>query len=317
MDIENEEYLDSLDEVFDEVDDDGYQTDIDDEEPAEEATEQEETEEDTDTAANDAEDEPAVETQEEAESVETSEEEKIQEAEKDGAQTDAKADEPIVEQKFVVKVNKELREVSYKDAPAYIQKGMDYDRIKEKLENTQKELESSKSYMETLQMAAEQSGVTVDQLLYGVRIGILKGQGFTDAEAKAELRSQNLEKQIQELQKQKNPAPAEPAPAPVDAKAERAQKEIEEFARNFPEVKLTEELVGKLVPDVQKGMTLTSAYLKMERDQLKRQLEQQTADRKAADQNRKNRAKATASQRDSGGGRNKDLSDIFEAELFK
>jgi hypothetical protein len=118
------------------------------------------------------------------------------------------------------------------------------------------------------------------------------------------------------LQKQKK-TEAEPEQAPADTKAERAQREIEEFARNFPDVKLTEELVGKLVPDVQKGMTLTSAYLKMERDQFKQQLAQQTAERKAAEQNKKNRAKAPASMRDSGGGRTKDLSDIFEAELFK
>jgi hypothetical protein len=315
MDIENEEYLNSLDEVFDDIDD-GYQTDSDDDSTAEEVADTENAEEDTEPAAEESEDDTGDEAVEEPESVETSEEEKSQEAEKDGAEVKAEAENPISEQKFVVKVNKETREVSYQDAPAWIQKGMDYDRVKGKLETAEQELGKSRAYMETLQLAAEQSGVTVDQLLEGVHIGILKGQGYTEAEARAELRNQRLEKQIQDLQKQKK-TEAEPEPAPADTKAERAQREIEEFSRNFPDVKLTEELVGKLVPDVQKGMTLTSAYLKMERDQLKQQLAQQTAERKAAEQNKKNRAKAPASMRDSGGGRTKDLSDIFEAELFK
>ena len=54
----------------------------------------------------------------------------------DGAEGEAEADKPIPEQKFTIKVNKEIKEVSYEDAPAWIQKGMDYDRVKNQLETS-------------------------------------------------------------------------------------------------------------------------------------------------------------------------------------
>lgn len=306
----------SFDEFFDAFDGaDGNQTDT-----AEDIAEPETTEEPEEEVADDAE----AEAQDEPESAETSEEADDDKAEKDGAEGEPEAEKPVPEQKFEVKVNGEKREVSYQDAPTWIQKGMDYDRVKGQLETArqekdslQAELDAAKAQTDILKEAAEQSGVSVEQLLEGVHIGVLKAKGMSEAEARAEIRNMRLEKQIQDLSRQKQAPAAEPVQPPADDKETRAQRDLEEFNKNFPDVQLTKELVEKLVDDVQKGLSLTSAYLKYENERLKAEAKQRQQQETARTQNKKNRAKTPGSQNDSGGKRTKDAADDFFAAFEK
>ena len=299
---------------------DGNQTDT-----MEDTAEPEITEEPTEEPAGEDSDDGSVEAQEDPESDETAEEADTGEADKDGAEGNQEPQKDIPEQKFVVKVNKETREVSYQDAPAWIQKGMDYDRVKGQLETAQQEkdslqaeLDAAKAQTDILKEAAAQSGVSVEQLLEGVHIGVLKAKGMSESEARAELRNMRLEKQIQDLAKQKQqPATKQEEEPAADPNAERAQREMEEFARTFPDVELSKELVEKLVPDVQKGMSLTSAYLKQENERLKAEAQQQKQQEAVRSQNKKNRAKTPGSQNDSGGKRTKDVTDDFFAAFEK
>lgn len=294
---------------------DGNQTDTA-EDTAETAATDDQTAEE---AGTDTSEDVAFEVEEGSEDEEFEEGEKTPESEKEVTETKAEADKDISEQKFVVKVNKETREVSYQDAPAWIQKGMDYDRVKGQLDTAQQEratlqaeVDKYKANMDILELAAEAAGVTVESMLEGVQIGMLKSKGMTESEARAELRNLRLEKQIKDLAQQKQQPAAEPAQDPeADEKAERAQRDIEEFNRVFPDVKLTEELVAELVPDVQKGMSLTSAYLKHENTRLKAEAQQRQKQDAAKKQNVKNRAKAPGSMNDSGGQRTKDAYDDF------
>jgi hypothetical protein len=244
----------------------------------------------------------------------------ITEPEEGGAEGKQEGDKAISEQKFVVKVNKETREVSYQDAPAWIQKGMDYDRVKGQLETAQQEqatlqaeVDKYKPHVTLLEQAAEAAGVSLDQMLESVQLGMFRSKGMSDAEARAELRNLRLERQIQDLAKQnQKPSAAEPVQKPeTDEKADRAQRDIDEFSRVFPDVQLTEDLVAKLVPDVQKGMSLTSAYLKMENQRLQTEAQQRQQQEAAKKQNTKNRAKTPGSMNDSGGQRTKDAFDDF------
>ena len=308
-----DEFFDSVDGIFDFDDEGGNQT-----EPAEDTAEVETTEEPA--ADGGAEDDQQA--QEEPESGEPSEEEHGNGAENGGAEGEPEPEKPVSEQKFVVKVNKETREVSYQDAPAWIQKGMDYDRVKGQLEaqlqsnqTLQAEIDKHKPVLEVLELAAQQSGMDLEQMVETVHIGLLKSKGMTEAEAKAEIRAAKAEKQVKDLTEKQKPAQEETPPA-EDVTA-RAQREFAEFRENFPEVQLNDELIEKLAPDVQKGMSLTSAYLKLENARLKAEAEAQKQKEAAAAQNRKNRAKTPGSQRDSGGSKNADLADIFERELFK
>ena len=287
------------------------------EEPTEEPADEDSGDEDSGDGGGEAQEEP--------ESDETAEEADTGEADKDGTEGNQEPQKDIPEQKFVVKVNKETREVSYQDAPAWIQKGMDYDRVKGQLETAQQEkdslqaeLDAAKAQTDILKEAAAQSGVSVEQLLEGVHIGVLKAKGMSESEARAELRNMRLEKQIQDLAKQKQqPATKQEEEPAADPNAERAQREMEEFARTFPDVELSKELVEKLVPDVQKGMSLTSAYLKQENERLKAEAQQQKQQEAVRSQNKKNRAKTPGSQNDSGGKRTKDVTDDFFAAFEK
>lgn len=294
---------------------DGNQT-----EPAEDTAEVETTEEPTyEPAAEDGADD-SQEVQEDTENGESEEGTQRTEPEEGGAEDKQDGDKAISEQKFVVKVNKETREVSYQDAPAWIQKGMDYDRVKGQLETAQQEqatlqaeVDKYKPHVTLLEQAAEAAGVSLDQMLESVQLGMFRSKGMSDAEARAELRNLRLERQIQDLDKQnQKPTAAEPVQKPeTDEKADRAQRDIEEFSRVFPDVQLTEDLVAKLVPDVQKGMSLTSAYLKMENQRLQTEAKQRQQQEAAKKQNTKNRAKTPGSMNDSGGQRTKDAYDDF------
>lgn len=273
-----------------------------------------------DTSDADTDDE-ASETAEDSESGETNDNVNEQEAEEAAAESKEEAEKPITEQKFVVKVNKETREVSYDDAPAWIQKGMDYDRVKGQLENEQKhgqelqtKLDEQKQIMDVLELAAEDSGMSIPELMEHVHLGMLMGKGMTEKEAKAELRALRAEKQVK-TGTDKTAATAETAtPATED---NRAQREVEEFMRNFPGVSLTDEQIQKMKPDVQNGLSMTAAYLKMENARLKAEAEQQKQKDAAAAQIKKNRAKATGSQTDSGGQRTRTAEDDFFAAFEK
>lgn len=302
----------NFDDFFGTFDDgDGYQTD----------SAEDTADEVVDDTSEDIEEQDSEAT-EDSESGETNDNVNEQEAEEVTAESKQEDEKPIPEQKFVVKVNKETREVSYQDAPAWIQKGMDYDRVKGQLENEQRngqelqsKLDAQKPIMDVLELAAENSGLDIPQLLTHVRKGLLIGQGMSEKEAEAEIRAQDAERRAQSAAEQKAATAAkEPAQEPEDNRAER---EVQEFMRNFPGVTLTDEQIEKMRPDVQNGLSMTAAYLKMENARLKAEAEAQKQKDAAAAQIKKNRAKAPGSQRDSGGQRTKTAEDDFFAAFEK
>lgn len=288
---------------------DGNQTDTDDtgdtaaytEEPAD----TEGAEEDTDPA----EDPTDIEASEPAET------DTDDEAEKDAEDSKEEPGQPDPNQKFTIKVNKETREVSLTEMTELAQKGADYDRVKGQLDTIrqneqalQTQVNEQKPFMDFLEMAAEQSGISREQLVESLHINLLKSRGMTEAEARAEIRAATAEKQVKDLTAQQ--AEADKKPAAEDPQA-RMQRDIEEFRKEFPGVELTTDQIRKMGPDIRNGMSMVTAYRNMrnaEKDaeiaELKRQLE-------AEKQNKKNRAKTPGSQRDSGGQRTKDAFDGF------
>lgn len=256
-------------------------------------------------------------TQEAAESPEAGEEsseESTPEQEKkpeDEAENPEAAQEP---QKFTIKVNKGTREVELPEMTELAQKGADYDRVKGQLEtsrtneaNLQKTVDEQAPIMEALQMAAKDAGVDVAELVDTIHVGLLKGKGMTEAEARAEIRASKAEKAVNDLKNK----PAQEEAQEENPNQARAKREIAEFQTAFPGVQLDQETLDKLAPDVQNGMTLTSAYLKLENARLTAKLEEQKRALEAEKQNQKNRRQAAPGQNDSGGGREKDAFDDF------
>lgn len=247
-------------------------------------------------------------------SAETAEEENGKEADKDGTEETSEPESNDPEQKFVVKVNKETREVSYQDAPAWIQKGMDYDRVKEQLDTTrqneqalQDKLTQQGEIIETLELISQAVNVPIPDLLEQLHINAVKGTGKTDEEAKAIVRADKLERQLKVQTAKQEKAQSN----------SRVERELQEFRAAFPEVKLDEALAEKLAPDIRAGMSLTSAYLKAENQRLQAEMQQQQQKEAAAAKNKENRKKAPGSQLDSGGQRTKTAEDDFFAAFEK
>lgn len=289
-----EEFFDAFDAPGE---DDGNQTD-----PETEGTETEET---------------AQEPTGDQETGETDSEESTPEQEKKPENDGGEADKPAETQKFTIKVNKGTREVELPEMTELAQKGADYDRVKGQLETSraneaslQKTVDEQSSIMEVLQLAAKDAGVDVAELVDSIHVGLLKGKGMTEAEAKAEIRAAKAEKAVNDLKNK----PAQEEKPETDSNQERAKREIAEFQTAFPGVQLNQETLDKLAPDVQNGMTLTSAYLKMENARLTAELAEQKRALEAEKQNQKNRRQAAPGQNDSGGGREKDaFEDFFTA----
>lgn len=216
---------------------------------------------------------------------------------------------------FTIKVNKEERTVNREEIISLAQKGADYDRVKEQLSQSrqqnqtlQEQVDKSQGVMETLQMLADGVNMPLDQFVDQLHVNFLMKGGKTEGEAREKIRADRAEKQ---LNASKAKETAEKAQA--EDTQTRAQREIAEFHKDFPNVELTEELCGKLMPDVQSGMSLSNAYRKQENAkkdaeiaELKRQLE-------AEKQNKKNRANSPGSQKDSGGNRSRSPEDDFFA----
>jgi hypothetical protein len=289
-----EEFFDAFDAPGE---DDGNQTD-----PETEGTETEETAQ-----------EPAG----DQETGETDSEESTPEQKKKPENDGSEADKPAETQKFTIKVNKGTREVELPEMTELAQKGADYDRVKGQLEtsrtneaNLQKTVDEQSPIMEVLQLAAKDAGVDVAELVDSIHVGLLKGKGMTEAEARAEIRAAKAEKAVNDLKNK----PAQEEKPETDSNQERAKREIAEFQTAFPGVQLNQETLDKLAPDVQNGMTLTSAYLKMENARLTAELAEQKRALEAEKQNQKNRRQAAPGQNDSGGGREKDaFEDFFTA----
>lgn len=302
--MENISYDDFFD-TFEGADgeNDGNQTDIavDTEEEAEKST-QEDTQQE----------------QDEPEGGETAEEDTEDEAEEVPADGESEPDKDGQEQKFTIKVNKQTREVTLAEMTELAQKGADYDRIRgrydeseQNVQGLQEKLDAQQPLMDIVSSIASDAGMEVPAFLEQVRVNVLMQEGMTEKEAKATIRAQNAEKALND---------AKPAQKPADngdTAPDRAAAEIEEFARAFPGVQLTQEQIDKLMPDVQAGMTLTNAYLKMENARLAAALEARQKSEKAESKNRTNRMKAPRSQRDSGGQNTKDAYEDFFAAFEK
>lgn len=248
------------------------------------------------------------------ETGETDSEESTPEQEKKPENDGGEADKPAETQKFTIKVNKGTREVALPEMTELAQKGADYDRVKGQLETSraneaslQKTVDEQSPIMEVLQLAAKDAGVDVPALVDSIHVGLLKGKGMTEAEAKAEIRAAKAEKAVNDLKNK----PAQEEKPETDSNQERAKREIAEFQTAFPGVQLNQETLDKLAPDVQNGMTLTSAYLKMENARLTAELAEQKRALEAEKQNQKNRRQAAPGQNDSGGGREKDAFEEF------
>lgn len=234
-----------------------------------------------------------------------------EEGEKGDGDGNAAAGEPAKAsdaESFTLKVNKEERTYTREEVISLAQKGADYDRVKDQLATSrqtatelQTKLDSQQEAMEVLSDLAKDTGVDIPALLDNLRIGLLKKRdGLSEDAARERLLRIKAEKENETLK-----AAAKPAEQAEDGK-QKAQRDLAQFRKDFPNVELTQELMDKLLPGVQEGHSLTDSYRQydaQQKDARIAELERQLA---AEKQNKENRASSPGSQKDSGGKRTKD-----------
>ena len=292
--------------------DDDYQTDDDNDTDDSDVTE---TDDDSqDTGSDD---------QDDAEVDDSAEDEDVDDSEDDGADGDGEGDSgnTDADKTFTIKVNKEERTVTLEEMTALAQKGADYDRVKEQntkhqqtIEDLRSKLEgvsSQQAVLDILDTIAQKSGSTLEQLAESLYVNFRKSAGASEDVAREELKSARLEKELNgykakqtQQQEQENDSES------------RVRRDVEEFRREYPSVEITEELVNKLAPDIQNGMSLSAAYRKYEKAQDSAKIAELERKLAAKAQNDKNKKRSPGSQKDSGGRSSKSDYDVFEKALF-
>ena len=190
----------------------------------------------------------------------------------------------------------EVKQVGEADMVILAQKGMDYDRIREKYDE-------SKPVMELFGAFAKQAGMSVQDYVAHIRFQAKQAQGLSEAEAKRSIDLEDREaavsaKEAEEAQRQQEAAQARQAQNSADA---RRQADIAEFQKTFPDAaKDPKSIPAEVWSDVRNGSTLVSAYAKYAVAQANAKA--QAAEQKAetTSQNHRNAGRSTGSMKSAG-----------------
>lgn len=265
-----------------------------DEQTAQDAPETSETAEGEDTAEEEA--EPASETEGAQSAPDGGAAETAAEAgaEAQTETTEQKADAP--EKTWTLRHMDETKNVGEAEMVTLAQKGMDYDRIRAKYDE-------SKPAMEILSIFAKQKGVSVADYVSFLRTEAKKADGLSEAEARRSIELEDREAAVtaREAEQAAERQAAEQANAAANAAAQRRKADIDEFAREYPDVARNPDAIPKEVWDaVAAGSSLTVAYAKYTAKQAREEAERTRSAAQAAQQNIKNAARSTGSMQSAG-----------------
>lgn len=208
--------------------------------------------------------------------------------------TEQKADAP--EKTWTLRHMDETKNVGEAEMVTLAQKGMDYDRIRAKYDE-------SKPAMEILSIFAKQKGVSVADYVSFLRTEAKKADGLSEAEARRSIELEDREAAVtaREAEQAAERQAAEQANAAANAAAQRRKADIDEFAREYPDVARNPDAIPKEVWDaVAAGSSLTVAYAKYTAKQAREEAERTRRAAQAAQQNVKNAARSTGSMQSAG-----------------
>ena len=208
--------------------------------------------------------------------------------------TEQKADAP--EKTWTLRHMDETKNVGEAEMVTLAQKGMDYDRIRAKYDE-------SKPAMEILSIFAKQKGVSVADYVSFLRTEAKKADGLSEAEARRSIELEDREAAVtaREAEQSAERQAAEQANAAANAAAQRRKADIDEFAREYPDVARNPDAIPKEVWDaVAAGSSLTVAYAKYTAKQAREEAERTRSAAQAAQQNIKNAARSTGSMQSAG-----------------
>jgi hypothetical protein len=232
----------------------------------------------------------------ETETKETETEEAKEESKTDEVKDDTKAEvkeEVKEEPKIHVKHLDEERDLTLDEAKVFAQKGMDYDRVKEKWED-------AKDTISFIDAQAKAAGMKRQEFIDYLRTEQKKSSGMTEEDAKRSVELENREAVLAQKE-------AEVAERAKEAEQDRVadskrEADFKAFANRFPDVD-AKNIPKEVWESVKTGESLTVAYLAYENTRL-------TKEKEALEQKVKNAGKSTGSVVTSGGDTQKDIFDV-------
>lgn len=183
------------------------------------------------------------------------------------------------------------REISREEAVQLAQKGMDYDRIREKWDD-------AKETVAFIDEQAKAAGMDRKAFINYLRTEAKKSQGMSEEEAQRAVELENREAavQLREAEEQQRVADEQAQQNAVDAEKERRDADFRRFAAKYPDLKV--ESITEAIPDVWervgKGESLVEIWQEHEINRLK-------TEQAAEEQNAKNAGRSTGSMASSGG----------------
>ena len=212
---------------------------------------------------------------------------------KDEPETQAEGQEAPQADQFELKHLDETRKVGRDEVIALAQKGMDYDRVREKYDNAKESIEwygKNADSVHWLEEIAKEQGMTFEELVDSTRAQIMANK-TNQSLAVCRGIVANERKALQ-LEAQKKAIEAKTAES--DKKNDRMQQEVKAFAAEYKDVAEHPDSIPKEVWDaVHKGETLLNAYRAYENKQLRTEIEK-------LKQEQKNKARSTGSQSTAG-----------------
>lgn len=190
----------------------------------------------------------------------------------------------------------EVRSVEEGDLVILAQKGLDYDRIRSKYDE-------SKPVMELMRSLANASGMTLSEYISYTRVQAKKAGGQSDEEARRAVALEDREAAVslKEAEQTRAAQGAQSAAAAKQAQEDRRNADVRRFREIYPDAAKDPKAIPQSVwLDVAKGLTLVEAYSKHAVEQAK--AAQQAAEHKAsaAQQNQRNAQRATGSMKSAG-----------------
>lgn len=210
----------------------------------------------------------------------------------DDEESDEEAEEPESE-KFTVKFNGEEKELNREELIAAAQKGLNYDKIKGRLDSWE-----SGTIHQALKAAAGKAGMSIDDY---AKYMLENSEADAQLEAERELRNKYPgapAEMIRELAGYRTKAAESGTKAQEQSAEEKAWAEA---LREYPDIKV-DEIPEEVQEDIRGGATPLMAYMRHEIRELKKQQKENAAKEK----NAKNKKSSLGSLSSSGSSAKKD-----------
>lgn len=239
------------------------------------------------------EDEP----EEDYEGLPTEESESAEETE------DNHSEEPETQETFTLKYNHEEKGYTREEVIPLAQKGLDYDRIRGKLDEANEkykdydtikaDLSAKSEQIRWFEEMAKEQGMTVDEMIDATRATVMSRKTGKDIEVcKGIVRNERREREL-DMERERM----------TDTKAYESKRDsdIREFLTKYPDLKDPKSIPQEVWDAVHKGETLVSAYEAYQNKQKDAEIERLRAELEKSKQKEKNKARSTGSQKKDSG----------------